>query len=165
MKRSLCAQDRHGTDLSVNAHMTGKPSCANTTSDFEEFAAIADRPRDCEHDHFRVDFKRSGRQDNMLGQCRFHSECAVGCARNAEIRECRKLKWTERNSAVRKTPRGRAIAKKAHTKRELNECANIPKDTLYLPVLIGTAAHRHASSASNQSASQPLFRRSENYAR
>ena len=123
MKRSG-AQSRHGTDLSVNAK-NGMPSCLATTGDLEEFAAIADRPRDCEHDHYRIDFKRSGRQDNMLGQCRFHPECAIGCARNAEIRECRKLKWTERNSAVRKTPRGRAIAKKAHTKRELNECANI----------------------------------------
>ena len=131
MKRAS-AQDRHGTDLSVNAHMTGKPSCANTTSDLEEFAAIADRPRDCEHDHFRVDFKRSGRQDNMLGQCRFHPECAIGCARNAEIRECRKLKGIERSRACEQTLRGKALHKKSMVKRELSECANKPKDTLYL---------------------------------
>ena len=80
--------------------MNDMPSCLNTASDLDEFAAIADRPRACGHTHFRVDFVRSGQQDKMLRECRFHKECAIGFARNAEIRECRKLKADARTTIL-----------------------------------------------------------------
>ena len=61
------------------------------------------------HDPHRVaDFVRSGRQDNALGGCKFHSECAVGIERTAEIQELKKAKAKSKHKEARSKPRGKA---------------------------------------------------------
>ena len=98
----------------------------NETSDLEEFGAIAARERDCGHDPHRVDFVRSRVQDTCLGACKSHKECAIGIARNAEIRGLRKSKAMGRELARQVAARWKA------QKAKRGEPAGKPLDSLYM---------------------------------